>query len=469
MRPIAGLVDDPLEARQFPLRFELGREHLVVFGDSGWGKTSFLRTLIVDLAATHSPDELHVYVLDLGGRNYRSLEALPHLGAAIYADEETFEERLQRVIDKLTAFADQRAQIFAAAGADNLYQYNQRFPQDALPAILVIIDNFAPLQENYELFVEGAITPLLRRSLSLGITFVTATNMPTNLPSRLLALFGEQITFKQSNPDRYVDIVGRGAIEIDEIAGRGYIRMGRRPLLFQAALPVGALAEGDGRDPQPEADELARLAANMAAAAAQRGLRRPPERIEVLPEIVPLMSMLAAAPAVRRSPAGARIEAVLGESVTLQPAVFDLRRAGLHLQVVGPPVSGKTTVLYNFVFSLASRYSPEEVNLVLVDPQRRFAEYGGEHVLGDLPHVVAVINETSDLPALGAAAEGGRATAGGSYSEPRDFRVDGQLGRHRGRDRAERRAGAGARQRGPAVRPRRPALRAGGVDGRRAK
>jgi S-DNA-T family DNA segregation ATPase FtsK/SpoIIIE len=396
LRPTAGLVDDPQEARQYPLRFDLTREHLAIFGDSGWGKTSLLRSIIVDLAATHSPDELYIYVLDLGGRNYRSLEALPHLGAVIYADEETFEERLQRLMDRLTAFADQRSQEFAAAGAANLYEYNQRFPDRVLPAVLVVIDNFAPLHENYEMFVEAAVTPLVRRSLALGISFVIATNTPNNVPSRLLALFGEQITFKQSNSDRYLDIVGRGAIEIDDIPGRGYLRVGRRPLLFQAALPVGALTVSDGHDSHPEAEELVRLAANMATVAGTRAWRHPPERIDVLPEIVPLLPMLAAAPPVRPN----RIEAVLGQSVNLQPAAFDLKRSGLHFQVVGPPIAGKTTVLYNFVFSLAYRYTPEQVQVVLVDPQRRFAEYGGQHRLGDLPHVVATLNEVRELVAL---------------------------------------------------------------------
>jgi len=60
LRPTVGLVDDPAEARQFPLRCDLTREHLAVFGDSGWGKTSLLRTIMVDLAATHSPAELHL-------------------------------------------------------------------------------------------------------------------------------------------------------------------------------------------------------------------------------------------------------------------------------------------------------------------------------------------------------------------------------------------------------------------------
>ena len=472
LRPTAGLVDDPLEARQFPLRFDLTREHLVVFGDSGWGKTSLLRSIIVDLAATHSPDELHIYVLDLGGRNYRSLEALPHLGAVIYADEETFEERLQRLMDKLTAFADERGQVFAAAGAANLYEYNQRFPQQALPAVLVLIDNFAPLHENYEMFVEAAVTPLVRRSLALGISFVTTANTPNNMPSRFLALFGEQITFKQGNPDRYLDIVGRGAIEIDEIPGRGYIRVGRRPLLFQAALPVGALTTGDplatqsgGRDAQPEAEELARLAANMAAVAATKAWRHPPERIDVLPEIVPLLPMLAAAPPVRPN----RIEVVLGQSVNLQPAVFDLKRSGLHLQVVGPPISGKTTVLYNIVFSLAYRYTPEQVQLVLVDPQRRFAEYGGQHRLGDLPHVVATVNEVGDLAAVARRLKSeGQLLAGHTATREIFVLIDNWDDISEEIERQDE-LGAGVGRPGPATRPRWPPLHPRRLDGGRAE
>ena len=108
MRPVAGLLDNPVEAWQGPLRFDLSRSHLAVFGDSGWGKTSFIRTVITALVSTHSPAELHVYVLDLGGRNFRTLEALPHVGAVIYADEEAYEERLQRLLDKLGRMVDER-------------------------------------------------------------------------------------------------------------------------------------------------------------------------------------------------------------------------------------------------------------------------------------------------------------------------------------------------------------------------
>ncbi len=398
MRPIAGLLDNPVEAWQGPLKFDLSRTHLAIFGDSGWGKTSFIRTLITSLSATHSPNEFHAYILDLGGRNYRSLQDLPHVGGVIYADDEAFEERLQRLLDKLGRMTDERQQILSNADSNNLYDYNERNPDQALPAVLVAIDNFAELKENYEALVEATITPLVRRSLSAGITFVVTGNNPSSLPSKLYNLFGERVTFKQANTDRYMDIVGRGAIEIDDIAGRGYIRLGRRPLLFHAAQPVGIFDEEDSRDTLTEADEIRLMARHMHEHITTKGIawRNQPDPIDILPDIVPLHTVLEEA----GEPDAKEINAIVGQEVTLQPALFNLKRMGPHFAVAGPPLSGKTTTLYNWVLSLASQYPPDKVMMVLVDLQQKFVDYGGIHNLDELPHVVDSISEVEQLEGL---------------------------------------------------------------------
>jgi S-DNA-T family DNA segregation ATPase FtsK/SpoIIIE len=398
MRPVVGLLDNPVEAWQGPLRFDLSRTHLAVFGDSGWGKTSFIRTLITSLTAIHSPAELHVYVLDLGGRNFRSVEDLPHVGGVIYSDEETYEERLQRLLDKLGRMVDERQNLFSNADASNLYEYNERNPKKPVPAVLVAIDNIAELRENYETLVENTVMPLVRRSLSVGITFVVTGNAPNSMPSKLYNLFGERITFKQGNTDRYMDIVGRGAIEIDDVAGRGYIRVGRRPLLFHAAQPVGIFDELDGRDGRIEGDELRLMGRHMRDKIAEVPAfgSNLPDEIAVLPDIVPLIDMLKEVGSKRSQ----RVQAILGQTVMLQPALFDLKRMGPHFAVAGPPLSGKTTTLYNWVLSLSYRHSPEQIMLLLVDLQHRFVSYGGKHSLADLPHVIAAISDAEELEAM---------------------------------------------------------------------
>lgn len=393
MRPVVGLADDPTGARQDPLSFDLTRNHLAVFGDSGWGKTTFLRTLLVCLSATHSPDEFHAYVLDLGGRNFNNLKNLPHVGAVIYADDENYEEKLERLLSKLNTIVNSRQKLLATSDAKSLYDYNDRYPEQTLPAIVVIIDNFAELKENYETLVDTVLLPLVRRALGVGISFVASSNTPSNMPNKLYNLFGERITFKQANKDRYLDIVGRGTSEIDDLPGRGYVRLNKRPLQFQIALPVGIFDSRTGLDSQSESEELRRIASCMQTRIESRGWRVKPEKIGILPEHVSLKAMLDVVEPCRNG----SIQILLGQGGDLAPTLIDLKSRAPHCAIFGPPLSGKTTSLYSIVLSLTYRYSPERVKLILIDTQRKFAEYGGQCRLNELPHVLTFISEPGDL------------------------------------------------------------------------
>jgi DNA segregation ATPase FtsK/SpoIIIE-like protein len=395
LSPVVGLIDQPSEAAQYPLRIDLRHNHLAVFGDAGFGKTMLLRTLLVSLMATYSPAAFQAYILDLGGRNMRSLEAFPHVGSVVYADEEAFEERLQRLLDRLTRMTEERQQRISEGDVSTIYEFNAHYPDQAFPAVLLVIDNYAELQENYTTLVETTLLPLLRRSLAMGITCAVACNTPSSIVSKVYSLFSERLTFKQTNFDRYLDIVGRGAVEIDDVPGLGYIRRGRQPLLFQAAQPVGIFQE-DGRDTLLAAEEVRLMASRMQQHITTSSLSyTPPDPIGILPRYVALEELIQAMPA-----SASRIEGVIGQNAELNAAAFNLKRQGAHFVVAGPPLSGKTTVLYNWALSLASRYSPAQVKLVLIDMQRKFFEYGGQHQLDELPHVVATISEAEQVQEL---------------------------------------------------------------------
>jgi DNA segregation ATPase FtsK/SpoIIIE-like protein len=392
LRAVVGLVDNPSQASQLPLAFELSRYHLVAYGDSASGKTGLLQTLLLSLAATHSPEELHIYVLDLAGRNFRVHEQLPHMGAVIYADDELFEERLVRLLEKLGRTIEERQRLLAEQGVAGALEYNERNPTQPLPLLLVLIDNFAELIENHEMLVDNTLIPLIRRALPVGISFVTTNGGSSGMVSRVAALFSERITFRQSNTDRYMDIVGRGAVDFGATPGRGYLRMEQKPLLFHIARPIGLYLTESPLDTFVETAELRRVVEAMRTAAQARNLRRPAP-IEILADEAPLDALLAEAPAPRLT----AIEAVIGRDVRLQPAVVNLRRMGPHFAVAGPPFSGKSTVLYNWVLSLAWRYSPAQVAFLLIDTQRRLVDYGGQHRLSDLPHVWHALQEVDQL------------------------------------------------------------------------
>jgi DNA segregation ATPase FtsK/SpoIIIE-like protein len=427
MRPVLGLEDNPSEAKQPPLQLRLDKSHLIVFGDSGWGKTTLLRTLLTSLAATHSPQELHAYVLDLGGRHFDALATLPHLGAIISPAEEAYQERVQRMFNRLDVEVERRQELFNNAGkVNNLYDYNHWITTlhtpsvdgtsapPIEPAILVIIDNFAELNESFPSLVETTLVPLLRNCQAYGIHFAVSANAPNVLPTRLYNLFAERLTFKLTDEDLYSDIVGRGPGGLGPIRGRAYIRRDRQRLECQIAEPVASTRGwvSAARKTTP----LERLAAHMSIAGEKQG----PEKIEILPKVVSLLEVLieatglsAATPAEllaqfkQQTLVGGKIQAVLGRNASLKPAVFELQTEGYHFAITGPPLSGKTTALYNLVLSLAARYPPEQVVLVLVDPLHRFIAYGTgeEESLSRLPHVVATVSEMSELDAVTARLE----------------------------------------------------------------
>jgi len=82
-------LDDPENQRQVPLTVDLGKEgHLIVYGSPGYGKTTFLQTLIMSLALNYSPSDVNIYILDFGVRTLGIFSGLPHVGGTVMVDEE---------------------------------------------------------------------------------------------------------------------------------------------------------------------------------------------------------------------------------------------------------------------------------------------------------------------------------------------------------------------------------------------
>ena len=386
MRPIVGIMDNPYDAIQLPLVINFTAGHMAIFGSSGWGKTTFLKTLVTALTVSHSPDELQIYILDFAGRNLSSLEGLPHVGAIITADED---ERILRLFRYINSILEQRQVLLSQAGINDLYAYNEKNPDNIQPVILVLIDNFAELKENFENLL-APLTSLVREARAYGIHFAVTADAINALPSKMFSLFTEKYALKMSDTGAYSEIVGR-VPDIASIAGRGYFRVGRTPLEFQAALPIGQ--DENAIQTVDENERLVSLAEKMTRVWDGKWKGKPPATIEILPVRVPLENILK-----DFTPPAKRLVSVLGiNDQDLQPYVLDLQRQGPHMIAIGPPNSGKTTFLRAILLSMASLYSSKELKIVLGDFQRKLFDYGGKHSLGELPQVIQTITRPDQL------------------------------------------------------------------------
>jgi S-DNA-T family DNA segregation ATPase FtsK/SpoIIIE len=343
--------------------------------------------VITSLAATHSPDELHIYILDFGGRGLDVLEALPHRAASIMPSEE---ERVQRLLRRLEGILEERKSILSRARADSLLAYNATHPDDILPAVLLVIDNFAEFRENYENQLDTLIS-IAREGRAYGVHLVATATQTNAMPGKLYSLFTERMTLKLADDTEYANIVGRGVPGIDDIAGRGFVAVERNPLELQIAVPVGLSIseENEGLD---ETTKLAMIAQIMCNA--WDGPR--PEGIDILRSLISLRNIL---PEIGRGPE--RVQTILGlEDLDLAPALLDLQQRGPHFLVTGPPLCGKTTTMRTWALALAHCYPPEQVAMVLIDFQQRLFKYGGDRTLDDLPHVLSTVAEAADLRAV---------------------------------------------------------------------
>jgi DNA segregation ATPase FtsK/SpoIIIE-like protein len=60
------------------------------------------------------------------------------------------EERVLRALRKVNDIIDHRQVLFSEARVNSLDSYNLSHPEKRLPAVLVVIDNFAEFKEYYE-------------------------------------------------------------------------------------------------------------------------------------------------------------------------------------------------------------------------------------------------------------------------------------------------------------------------------
>ncbi|HEY6542615.1 MAG TPA: FtsK/SpoIIIE domain-containing protein, partial [Ktedonobacteraceae bacterium] len=185
-----GLVDLPVEQRQEPLMLDMARQggHVLVAGASGSGKSVFLRTLITSLAQTHTPTQLHIYLVDFGGQAMRVFEKLPHVGG-IFGEADS--EYIHRLLRKLYGIIEERKNICRDAQVDNFLAYQRRCQEKPslpeLPAVVLVIDKFIEFKQAFDKEMDTLLA-IARFGRTYGVYLVLSIDRPVAIPSQLMSL-----------------------------------------------------------------------------------------------------------------------------------------------------------------------------------------------------------------------------------------------------------------------------------------
>lgn len=241
---VIGLADYVRTQEQKTLAIDFTKSgHIGLYGASGTGKTTFLQTLIYSMVCgyDYTPEELNLYAIDFGGRNLGYLSALPHTGGVVFADDE---EKLSELISVLRGIIDERKRLFADNNCSTFadYRAGNKMP---LPAILVLIDNFASFHDKY-MDLSYSLIDIVSSGSTFGVYFVITGNTRNSIYYKITEHISSYFTLKMNDPGNYLDIHNvRPAVIPEDISGRGITVVNREVVEFQTAIALDSESEAE--------------------------------------------------------------------------------------------------------------------------------------------------------------------------------------------------------------------------------
>jgi S-DNA-T family DNA segregation ATPase FtsK/SpoIIIE len=410
--------------------------HGLIIGATGSGKSEVLRTLVLALAITHSPEDLNFVLVDFkGGATFAGMADMPHVSAIItnLGEELTLVDRMQ---DALQGEMVRRQELLRSAGNfANVADYERARKDDRpdlapLPALLIVCDEFSELLTAKPEFIDLFVTiGRLGRSLQMHLLLSSQRleeGRLRGLDSHLSYRIGLR-TFSAAESRTVLGVPD--AYELPPVPGVGYLKPDPTSMVQFRAAYVSGPPKGRRRGASPEAraSSHARLESFTAAPVltvavldepdqvvedteekratfdiavqAMSGQGTPAHQVWLPPLEVPttydeLMPDLVVDPTLGLVSPGWRAAGALRVPLGIVDRPLEQRRETLaislegaagHLAVVGGPRSGKSTLLRSVVSGLALTRTPQEVQVYVLD-------FGGGTFtpLAGLPHVAGV-------------------------------------------------------------------------------
>ncbi|WP_392340607.1 DNA translocase FtsK 4TM domain-containing protein [Moritella marina] len=191
--------------------------HLLVAGTTGSGKSVGVNVMIMSLLYKASPDEVRMIMIDPKMLELSVYEGIPHLLTEVVTDMKDAANSLRWCVGEM----ERRYKLLSAVGVRNLAGFNSKIQQaiDAgqpildplwkpgdsmdetapeltkLPAIVVIVDEFADMMMIVGKKVEELIARIAQKARAAGIHLILATQRPSvdvitglikaNIPTRI--------------------------------------------------------------------------------------------------------------------------------------------------------------------------------------------------------------------------------------------------------------------------------------------
>lgn len=173
--------------------------HMLVAGATGSGKSVFIHSVLFSLLYRCSPAECKFILVDPKRVELINYNDIPHLLVPVITDAEKAPTAFKWAVAEM----ERRYKLFENAKVRNLNAYNELSGFQALPYIVIIVDELAELMALAPQEMEKSIARLAQLSRATGIHLLLATQSPrvdvitglikANIPTRVSFSVSSQV------------------------------------------------------------------------------------------------------------------------------------------------------------------------------------------------------------------------------------------------------------------------------------
>jgi S-DNA-T family DNA segregation ATPase FtsK/SpoIIIE len=202
-----------IKEKKTPLTFVLGRDvsgvpmsadlaampHILIAGATGSGKSVMINALLTSLLYRNAPADVKLILVDPKRVELGLYNKIPHLLTPVIVEPEKCISALKWAVAEM----ERRYKLLEEVGNRNIVEYNKAHKEEAMPYIVIIIDELADLMVLAAADVETLIVRLAQMARAVGIHLVLATQRPSvdvitgiikaNIPARLAFSVASQI------------------------------------------------------------------------------------------------------------------------------------------------------------------------------------------------------------------------------------------------------------------------------------
>jgi len=157
--------------------------HLLVAGATGSGKSVGINTILASLIYFCSPEKVKFLLIDPKRVELFPYQKLKSHFLVNYKDLEeqiiTDTSKAVYALKSVEKEMDNRYERLAKIGVRHVKDYNERYPEEALPYIVVVIDELADMMITAGKEVEEPIVRLAQLARAVGIHLIVATQRPS--------------------------------------------------------------------------------------------------------------------------------------------------------------------------------------------------------------------------------------------------------------------------------------------------